>query len=200
MKTSIKALIAIVLTSFTLTAAASNKLTVLNEIKEVNKINVSGNVELILVQSNAESVQVYNDYYSSNALVQSKNGSLNISSFEKEKLTVVVNVKNVTNITATDDVTISSFGKLSFLSLDLKLKDNAKADLNLLTVNLTSQVKGNAALSLEGMSLNHTANVQNLANVNLTKFDSEKTSFQSSNIKIAQNGGLEEVNTIQLGK
>lgn len=200
MKTSIKSLIAIVLTSFSLTAAASNDVTTLSDIKEVNKINVSGNVELILVQSNSESVQVYNNYYASNALVQSKNGNLNISSFEKEKLTVVVNVKNVSNISVSDEATVTTFGKLSVLTLDVKLKGNAKANLSLLTTNLTSQIKDNAGLILEGMTLNHQANIQNLANVDLTKFDSERTSFQSNNIRIANNGGLEEINTIQLGK
>ena len=90
MKTSIKTLIALTITTVALTlstvnvkAAEPNQVTVLTEVKKVNKITVSGNVELILVQSADESVKVYDSYFSKNALVQQKDGELRVSSFNK---------------------------------------------------------------------------------------------------------------------
>ena len=201
MKTSIKSLIAIVLTTLTIsTASANDKVTVLSEIKNINKINVSGNVELIIVQSNNEGVQVYNDYFNNNALVQAKNGVLNISSFNKEQLTVVVSAKQLSSINASDDAVVSSFGNLSFLTLDVKLQDNAKADLKVTTAALNTQVKEDAKLTLAGTTFDHKANFANIAKVNLNNFASEATTFKTNNIRIASNGGLEEINTIQLGK
>lgn len=203
MKTSIKSLIAIGLTTLTLSttaAVASNEVTLLKEIKNINKINVSGNVELILVQSNTESVQVYNNYYANNALVQSKEGNLNISSYSKEKLTVVVNFKNLTNITASDNATIASFGKVSLLGLELNLKNNAQANLDLNAINLYTQINGNSALTLTGTAMNYKANVQNLASVNLNKFSADATAFESRNSRIAKNTNVDEEFTINLGK
>lgn len=201
MKTSIKSLIAIVLTTITIsTASANDKVTVLSEIKNINTINVAGNVELLLVQSNHESVQVYDNYYNNNALVQAKNGVLNISSFNKEKLTVVVHVKNISKINATDKAEITSFGNMSVLSLDLNLKGNAKADLNVTTATLNTQVKEDAQLTLAGTSIAHKANFSSIAKINLNKFSSEATIFKSNNIRLAQNGSLEEIQNIQLGK
>lgn len=201
MKTSIKSLIAIVLTTLTIsTAFANDKVTVLSEIKNINKINVSGNVELIIVQSNNEGVQVYNDYFNNNALVQAKNGVLNISSFNKEQLTVVVSAKQLSSINASDNAVVSSFGNLSFLTLDVKLQDNAKAHLKVTTAALNTQVKEDAKLTLAGTTFDHKANFANIAKVNLNNFASEATTFKTNNIRIASNGGLEEINTIQLGK
>ncbi|RZK52724.1 MAG: hypothetical protein EOO91_18870, partial [Pedobacter sp.] len=120
MKTSIKTLIALSLTGLVLTSSAfvtkaadGQKQTVLADVKKVNKINVSGNVELILVQSADENVKVYNNYYASNALVQQKNGELRISSFNKETLTVIVYVTNLSAITASENATVRTFGKFN---------------------------------------------------------------------------------------
>ena len=85
MKTSIKTLFAALLTlglgingpSFA-NAKENQKVTVLSQINNFSKLNVAGNVEVILVQSSNQSVQVYDNYYAKNALVQEKNGELRI--------------------------------------------------------------------------------------------------------------------------
>ncbi|MEE1884451.1 GIN domain-containing protein [Pedobacter flavus] len=199
MKTSIKSIIAIALTALTLTtASASNKVTVLKEVKNFNALNVSGNVEIILVQSNEEKVQVYNNYYENNALVQTKDGVLNISSYDDETLTVVVNFKKLSKITASDDASISNIGKISALGLDINLKNNSKAALNLNTIELSTKMNGNSVLYLEGSSLNYRSSVQNLASINLNKFDSESISFSSKNTRYASI--LDENDLQNLGK
>ena len=167
MKTSIKTLIAatltvVVLTSSALTTKANdNAVTVLSDVKKVNKINVSGNVELILVQSDNQSVKVYDNYYTKNALVQQKDGELRISSYEKETLTVVVYVTSLNSITASDNAIVKTSGKFSALDLDVNLNDNAKAILNTNTISLNTNVKGNADLTLTGTTLAYNAVVNN---------------------------------------
>ena len=165
MKTTIKNLIAAGITATVLlgTAIAAKadvaptKSTVLSSIKNINKIAISGNVELILVQGTEENVKVYNDYYASNALVQHENGQLRISSFGKEKLTVVVHVKNLSAIAAADQSTVKTYGRFDLLNLSIALKDQAKADIDANTVSVATDIKGEARLNLSGKTDEHYA-------------------------------------------
>ena len=187
MNTSIKTLIAatltvVVLTSATLTTKANdNAITVLSDVKKANKINVSGNVELILVQSENESVKVYDNYYTKNALVQQKDGELRISSYEKETLTVVVYVNSLSAITASDNATVRTSGKFSAVDLNVNLNDNAKAVLNTNTISLSTNVKGNADLTLTGTTLEYNALVNNSSKVTMNDFAAESSNISSQN-------------------
>jgi hypothetical protein len=192
MKNSIKNLIALSLTVVALTgsalvtkAADNEKQTVLTDVKKVSKINVSGNVELILVQSADENVKVYNDYYASNALVQQKNGELRISSFNKETLTVIVYVTNLTSITASDNATVKTSGKFSTLNLDVNLNDKATANLNTSTISLNANVTGQANLTLSGTTEDYYAVLGSLAKLNMNQFAAENTDIKTQNISIA---------------
>lgn len=69
MKTSIKTLFAALITLSVSIAAPSfvsakenQRVTILNQVKNFNKLNIAGNVEVILVQSANQSVQVYDNY------------------------------------------------------------------------------------------------------------------------------------------
>jgi hypothetical protein len=188
MKTSIKNLIAatltlVVLTSATLiTKADDNAITVLSVVKKVNKINVSGNVELILVQSTDESVKVYDNYYTKNALVQQKDGELRVSSYEKETLTVVVYVNNLSSIIASDNAIVKTAGKFSALDLSVNLSDNAKAILNTNTISLNTNVKGNADLTLTGSTLEYNALINSSSKVSMNDFAAESSNIRSQNV------------------
>ena len=187
MNTSIKTLIAATLTVVVLTGSAlatkanDNAVTVLSDVKKVNKINVSGNVELILVQSDNESVKVYDNYYTKNALVQQKDGELRISSYEKETLTVVVYVNSLSAITASDNATVRTSGKFSAVDLNVNLNDNAKAVLNTNTISLSTNVKGNADLTLTGTTLEYNALVNNSSKVTMNDFAAESSNISSQN-------------------
>lgn len=193
MKTAIKTLFAIALTTVLSTTVASsvkaadnNTITVLSEVKKVNKISVSGNVEVILVQSPNESVKVYDNYYAKNALVQQQDGELRISSFNKETLTVVVYVSNLSSISASDNAKVSTYGKFNALSLDVNLKDNAVANLNTNTINLNSNLNGQANLTLAGSTSTYNATMGSVAKVNLDQFAAENTNIQSQNVVVAK--------------
>ncbi|RZJ81732.1 MAG: hypothetical protein EOO47_03180 [Flavobacterium sp.] len=186
MKTSIKNLFAVALTSLVLTSSAfaatdvkSNQVTVLNQVKNISKIEVKGNVEIILVQAPVESVKVYDSYYAKNALVQEQDGVLRISSFQKETLTVAVYVRNLSSIEAADNATVTTLGKVNFLSLNVVLTGKAKADLNASTVSLTTVVKDNAILNLGGYTADLYATMGSQANLNMEKFKADCSSVNS---------------------
>lgn len=195
MKTYIKNLIAstlslVILAGITTSAKADSGLTVLNNVKKVNKVNVAGNVNLILVQSADEHVKVYDSYYEKNALVQEKDGELRISSYEKQPLTVVVYTSNISAISASDNATVSTYGKLSVLDLDVTLNDQATAVLNTNTITLNTTVKGNADLTLAGNSLDYNAVVNNISKINMTAFSAANVNLQSQNAIPAYNNLL----------
>lgn len=193
MKNSIKTFaLALTLTSVILTGSAftskasdNNQTTVLSAVKKVSKINVSGNVELILVQSADESVKVYNNYYAKNALVQQKDGELRISSFNNETLTVVVYVSNLTSITASNNSSVSTFGKFNALSLDVILKDQSTAKLNTNTINLSTDISGMANLTLSGSTIDYDAVLGSVAKLNMEQFASQNTNIKSRNVMVA---------------
>ena len=204
MKTSIKSLIALTITAIVLTsstlsvkAADPNQVTVLAQVKKVNKINVSGNVDLILVQSADESVKVYDSYFSKNALVQEKDGELRISSFNSEPLTVVVYVSNLSAITASDNSTIKTFGKFNALSLDVTLKDKASAVLNTNTINLYANLNGQSSLSLTGTTSEYNALMGNVATVSMAQFTASTTNIQSKSFSITQTKKSKNTLTIE---
>lgn len=186
MKTSIKTLFAAVLTLVVFTGSAfassevtESNVTVLNQVKNISKIEVKGNVELILVQAPVESVKVYDNYYSKNALVQQQDNVLRISSFQAKTLTVTVYVRNLSAIEAADNATVRTAGKVSFLSLDVILSDKATADINANTVNLYTSVKDNASLKLSGTTTEHYAVLGSQARLSMDQFAADTTSVNT---------------------
>ena len=188
MKTSIKNLISAVLTTVVLTSSAfastdeqknTNTVTILNQVKNINKLVVSGNVEVFIIQAPTESVKVYDSYYSKNALVQQQEGVLRISSFEKETLKVAIYVNNISSIQASDNASVKTFGKVSFLSLDVLLKDKATADINANTISLFTSVKDSASLNLSGSSEDHIAVLGSIAKMSMNQFAAVSSSVSS---------------------
>ncbi|MEE1946688.1 DUF2807 domain-containing protein [Pedobacter sp. KR3-3] len=187
MKTSIKTLFAAALSLVVLSSSAfastgvkdNNNVTVLNQVKNISKIEVKGNVEVILVQAPTESVKVYDSYYSKNALVQQQEGVLRISSFQKETLTVAVYVRNLAAIEAADNAVVRTYGKVNFLNLNIDLKGAAKADINASTINLYTSVKDSADLKLSGSTTEHYAVLGSKAKMSMDQFVADSTSVNT---------------------
>lgn len=186
MKTAIKNLFAATLTLVVLTSSAfasddvkNNNVTVLNQVKNINKIEVNGNVELILVQAPTESVKVYDSYYAKNALVQQENGVLRISSFQQQTLTVAVYVRDLAVLEAADNVKVKTFGKVNFLSLTVNLKGNATADINANTISLCTKVNDKASLNLVGSAIDYYAVIGANAKMSMDQFAAQTTSINA---------------------
>jgi hypothetical protein len=186
MKTSLKTLFAVILGCViianvsTVQATETNKnFTTISSVKNISKIVVTGNVKLILIQASKESVNVYDNYYGKNALVQQQGNTLRISSFEKTPLSVVVFVNNLDAISASNQSTVKTVGKFRLLNLDVTLKDQASANIDANMVSLVSLVKDEADLKLCGSADRHTVVMSDLGSLNMDQFVSNDTSISS---------------------
>jgi hypothetical protein len=186
MKTLTKTLFALLVASVTLTSAVSaktidvdNNVTTLTSVKNISKIVVSGNVNLILIQDNKESVKVYDKYYSKNAMVQQQGGTLRICSFENKPLSVVVFVNNLSSIEASNQSRVRTEGRFQLLNLEVKLSDRATADINANTVSLFTSVKDASDLKIAGTTDSHIILMGDLANLTMDQFAANETSISS---------------------
>ncbi len=192
MKTSIKTLGIAALTSlvsiiaFSGSASANEKITLLNKIGKFNKLTVSGNVDVLIVQSPESRVTVYDDYYAKNALVQEKNGELRISSFEKKPLSVVVYTNQLTEINASDQATVNTQGVFKTICLEVNLKNEAKANLNTSTLDLFAQLDNDANLELSGDAVDYNVVMNDNTSIKTDKFKSDNTSISAKKTVIAQ--------------
>jgi len=116
---------------------------------------------------------VYNDYYAENALVQSQNGTLRISSYKAEKLVVWVTVNELKSINAYDNAEVSSFGKLAEIELNVNLFDNATANLNLDSYSADVNVNDHAKANLTGAADECNLTYAQAATVNHVNFTAD---------------------------
>ena len=134
--------------------------TVLTDIGHINKIEANGNVKVYVINGDKEEVEVNDNYYGENALVQNEGGVLRITSFKTDTLVVWVTVKNLTAITANYNASIASLNKLSSIDMEINLNDTASADLDLDAIAANVKVSDNASVDLSGsvneLDLGHT--------------------------------------------
>jgi hypothetical protein len=158
-----------------------NEATVLTHISKINKIEIHGNVELFVSDGDSDKVKVYNKYYAENALVQSQNGVLRISSYTDQKLVVWVTAADLQAIAAYDNAEVKSFGNLSKIELDVKLYNSAKADLKLDAYKANVTVNDAAKVTLAGTVNDYSIAYAKPANVehnNLVSVNAVKTQLQ----------------------
>ncbi|RDC56806.1 hypothetical protein DU508_06270 [Pedobacter chinensis] len=188
MKNSIKTLFAAALTTIILGTASvtsnanenNSYYTKLTSVKNITKIKISGNVKLVLVQDAKESVEVYDNYFSKNALVQEQNGELRISSFTTEPLTVIAHVNNLSVIEASNTSSVKTSGNFNLLNLNVVLNDEASADINANTVNLKTNINGTSSLALSGSTENYTAVLGSVAKVKMNDFTAVDTNVSTA--------------------
>lgn len=186
MKTSVKTLFALLTGIFFLSSTAAVRaaepasyITTLSSVKDIKKIVVSGNVNLLLVQDDVERVKVYDKYYSKNALVQQQGGTLRISSHAERPLSIVVYVKELNSIEANNQAKVRTEGCFRLLNLDVKLQDHATADLNAKTVSLFTSVQGAAELKIAGTTDQHSIQMCDLGNLTMDSFAANETVIAS---------------------
>lgn len=201
MKTTALTIAAIVALAFG-TANFSNAATVknnndaaivLNNISRINKIEIHGNVEVYVSDGAEDQVKVYNKYYSENALVQSQNGVLRIASYTAEKLVVWVTANELQSISAYDNASVTSFGKLSEIALDVNLFNNASAKLNLDSYSASINVNDHAKAELTGNANQCDLHYATGSTVNHVNFAAEQFTQVLNNNKQVVKDGLQEI-------
>jgi len=147
--------------------------TVLTNVPHISKIEVYGNVELFVSDSDTDQVKVYNKYYEQSALVQSQNGVLKISSYAGQKLVVWVKATDLRSITVNDNAEVRSFGKISPIDLKVTLNNNAYAKLNMDGFGVNITVNDRAKADLSGTVTECSLKYDQSATVNSTEFVAE---------------------------
>jgi len=186
MKTSAKNLFALLIgiilmaTTAAINAAEpSSNIIALRSVKDIKKIVVSGNVNLLLVQDSKEGVKVYDKYYSKNASVQQQGGTLHISSFADRPLSIVVYVRELNSIEASNEAKVKTDGCFRLMNLDVRLKDNAKANINAKTVSLFTSVRGASELKIAGTTDQHAIEMCDLGHLTMDEFVAGQTNIAS---------------------
>jgi len=157
----------------------------LTDISSINKLEIHGNVTVYISDASTDQVKVYNKYYSENALVQSKNGTLRISSYASEKLVVWVSANDLRSVSAYDNAEVRSFGQLSKIEFNVDLHDNASAKLDLnahsAVINVSDRAKADLTGSADEFTLSHNyaASVNNY-NFSAVRFTETKVNFPAA--------------------
>lgn len=183
MKTSVKTLIvsaltAVVLSTSAFTSVAAYKTEnrfVLSAKIDFNKVVITGNVDVELVQANKQEVVIYNEYNKSSTTVKQRGDKLFINSKEEEPIKIIVYVKDLQRIDASNRVSVTTRGCFSASVLQVFLKDNARAYVNGDIGSLYTLIKDRSALKLKGSSNEHILVKSRSSKLTTEQFASLKT-------------------------
>jgi hypothetical protein len=184
MKTSIKTLVSSALTAIVLSSALLVTSASANETKPAvvsaptgfKKIILKGNVEVILVQSQKESIS-YSDDNNTIAKITQEGDVLKISSSDRETSKLIVYVNDIYRIEASENASVRTRGKLSSRYLQIFLKGNAHADITSNTEGLYTVIKDNSDLKLSGSTDNHTLIMGKTPKLTIDRFAALKTNI-----------------------
>ena len=141
---------------------------------DIKKVVVTGNTNVLIIQNANESVKVDELDLDKVSLTQ-VGGTLTINSSENNPITVIVYVKDIYRIDASDKANVKTAGKFTVKNLQVILKDEAKARVKATTESLYTVIDGHAKLELIGTSDNHITKTTALAKIDTDRFAALKT-------------------------
>lgn len=192
MKTLVKtslasALTAVALFSSAFTSIAADKghhLSVLSAEIDFNKVVITGNVNVELVQAEKQKVVIYEDYNKATTSVKQKGDKLFINSEEAEPINIVVYVKDLQRIDASNTVSVITRGRFSASVLQVFLKDKARAFVNGEIGSLYTLIKDKSELKLKGTSKDHVSVKGKVATLKTEQFAALKTTNSSDDSEL----------------
>ena len=188
MKTFTKALFATLMTAIIITATAMTSAAAHSyknfdtPIRGINKIWVSGNVKVVLRQSDVESVFVDGGYNSDNTSIQSKGQTLYINSTEPYQVTIKVSVKDLQRIEAAGSATVVTTSNFDVKYLQVFLSQCATAKVKANAGSVYTVIKDDAILKMNGTAKEHVLVASNMKNARMKNFVSLKTESRVSGI------------------
>lgn len=156
-----------ILTSVSLAHATTIKTVTVDGL---NKVKVSGNVEVCLIQADNESYSIYDAANFADAKISMEGDQLNISSSSTERLNVVVRVTGITSIEANGNATVRSLNQLESSEIKVNLNDRSIASLNIDVLYLDMNVQNSASIKLSGISQNQKIAMAGNSKVDATDF------------------------------
>lgn len=178
-------------TSLAMAASPITKL----KVEKVKSLEVSGNVKLTLIQGANEGVQIYDTYYSKNALVQQEGELLRLSSYNKVPLEVVVTVAQLQKLSVSGTSVVDTYGPIHFLALNVKLTNKAKANLGIEAVQLITHIADMSKLKLNGFSEDFQGHIASNGQLELEHFSAHTSKVKSYNKQImaGQNNAMDNL-------
>jgi hypothetical protein len=175
-------LTAIIFTSSAITTFAAPVIKVATATKSFNKIWVSGNVKIILTQTEKEGVFVDESFNPEKTSVIGKGQTLFINTMESSQVTIRISVKDLQRIEAAGSAVVVMENKFDVKYLQLFLSQNAKVKVDANVRDLYTVVSEDAVLKMTGATDKHTLVASNMKNVKLNNFVSLKTEHGSTDV------------------
>lgn len=183
MKTSIKTLfatglIALAISTSTVYANGSSPKMISAdavEIASIQKIIVTGNVYVNIVQAPKSKV-LYQNENNAEVIVKKTSNSLTIDgSNSTNTAEITVYVDNIYRIDASGSAMVQTKGDFNVKNLQVFVKDHAKVEVNAQTESLYTVIKDSAELKLQGHADSHVLTMDKLSKVTLENFSATKT-------------------------
>lgn len=182
-KTLFATLLAVVLlTSSTMVTLAAGRTELVNPATGFTKIWVSGNVKVILTQSEQEGIFVDEDFNAEKTSVLCKGETLYINTMEHAQVVIKISMKDLKRIEAAGQAVVITRNNFDVKCLQVILIQSASAKVNAITGSLYTNVSDNAKLKISGVTDQHTSIASNVKNVKLDNFLSLSTDKQSKDL------------------
>lgn len=154
-----------------------------------NKVKVSGNVKVVLVQGKKERIEVVNgDYNLDKTSIKRLGYTLIINSTEANQITVLVSLNDLQRIDASDKAIVKTDGKFDVKYLQVFLKDDAKATVKANTESMYTYIKDHADLKLSGTTADHNVVKDDISKLDMDNLVALKTTTTPLNqVMVAAN-------------
>ncbi|MEJ5995525.1 DUF2807 domain-containing protein [Pedobacter sp. Du54] len=190
MKTSIKTLFATGLIALAISNSAvyangstSKMLSVSAvDIASIQKIIVTGNVNVTIVQAPKSKV-LYQNENNTRVSVTKNNTSITIDGGNATSMAeITVFVDNIYRIDASGNAMVQTKGNFAVKNLQVFVKDHAKVEVNAQTESLYTVIKDTAELKLQGHSDSHVLTMDKLSKITLENFSASKTDKSNTEV------------------
>lgn len=178
---------AVLLTSSSMTTLAANSTEVIQQATGFTKIWVSGNVKVILTQSEQEGVFVDENFNAEKTSVLCKGETLYINTMENTQVVIKISMKDLKRIQAAGSAVVTTSNTFDVKCLQVILTQSASAKVNAIAASLYTNVSEDAKLKMSGVTDQHTSIASNLKNVKFDNFLSLSTNKQSNEPVLAPN-------------
>ncbi|WP_285056750.1 GIN domain-containing protein [Pedobacter ginsengisoli] len=135
-----------------------------------NKVIVSGNVKVILVQGAKEAIKVDDNFDASKTTIKRNGYKLIIHSTEIEPVTITVSVKDLQRIDVSGISSVETKGKFDLKYLQIFMSYSSSAIINAKTGSLYTNISDAAELKLSGSTDDHTFIANQNAKADLDHF------------------------------
>lgn len=199
MKTLAKTLFAAALTAVVFTSSAMKTFaaepfkaeTKISSISKFNRIWVSGNVKIILIQGDKQNVEGTANYNAAKTFVSTDGKTLFINSMETSQVILNITVNDLERIEAYGQSVVVTSNNFDVKYLQLFLSQSAAAKIKTTAGSLYTIVKDDAVLKLNGTAGQSTMIASNMKNVKLADFASLKSeSYASESIMEAEQNAM----------